>query len=177
MVVPTISKQEKIDELIASMHGQSVIYQKLCQLMFAIIDQFCEGQPCVSGPGRPKSYPDCDILKIDMLMHLTGKRGETEILREIDRHYQSYFEQVPGQSRLWYRIRQALPLIERFRCYLRDQLGVVGEDMRILDSCPIPVALPHSRPGRGNGFDLADGGYCASKKLSYLGFNRTFPLT
>lgn len=170
MVIPTISYQEQIDALIASMHGQPVLYQKLCQLMFAVIDRFCEGQFPQTGPGRRKTYPDNDILKIDMLMHLTGKRGETEILREIDRHYRSYFEQVPGQSRLWYRIRQALPLIERFRCHLRDQLGINWDDIRILDSCPIPVALSNSRPGRGNGFDLADGGYCASKKLSYLGF-------
>ncbi len=170
MVIPTISNQEQIDALIASMHGQPVIYQKLCQLMFAVIDRFCEGQSPQTGPGRRKIYPDNDILKIDMLMHLTGKRGETEILRKIDRHYRSYFEQVPGQSRLWYRIRQALPLIERFRCHLRDQLGVNWDDIRILDSCPIPVAVSNSRPGRGNGFDLADGGYCASKKLSYLGF-------
>jgi len=170
MVVPTISYQEQIDTLVASMHGQPVVYQKLCQLMFAVIDRFCEGQPPQTGPGRRKTYPDKDILKIDMLMHLTGKRGETEILREIERHYQTYFEQVPGQSRLWYRIRQALPLIEQFRCHLRDQLGVNWDDLRILDSCPIPVAVSNSRPGRGNGFDLADGGYCASKKLSYLGF-------
>jgi hypothetical protein len=170
MVIPTVTHQAKIEALIASMHGQAVIYEKLCQLMFAIIDRFCDGQPPQSGPGRRKTYPDSDILKIDMLMHLTGKRGETEILREIDRHYQPYFEQVPGQARLWYRIRQALPLLERFRRYLRDQLGLAWEEMRILDSCPIPVALPNARPGRGNGFDLADGGYCASKKLSYLGF-------
>lgn len=170
MVIPTVTHQAKIEALIASMHGQSVIYEKLCQLMFTIIDRFCDGQSPQSGPGRRKTYPDSDILKIDMLMHLTGKRGETEILREIDRHYQPFFEQVPGQSRLWYRIRQALPLLERFRRYLRDQLGLAWEEMRILDSCPIPVALPNAPPGRGNGFDLADGGYCASKKLSYLGF-------
>lgn len=170
MVVPTVSPQEKIEMLIRAMHGQAVLYQELCQLMFAVIDRFCDGQPSQAGPGRPKTYPDRDILKIDMLMHLTGKRGETEILRDIDRHYQSYFAQLPGQSRLWYRIRQALPLLEQFRRHLRDQLGVAWEEIRILDSCPIPVALTNARPGRGNGFDLADGGYCASKKLSYLGF-------
>jgi len=170
MVIRTITKQERIEALVADMHGQAVIYQQLCQLMFAVIDRFCENQPSQSGPGRRKTYPDNEILKIDMLMHLTGKRGETEILREIERHYRAYFTAVPGQSRLWYRIRQALPLIERFRCHLRDQLGVTWEEIRILDSCPVPVAVSTSRPGRGNGFDLAEGGYCASKKLSYLGF-------
>ncbi len=60
-------------------------------------------------------YSDNTILKIDMLMHLTGKRGETEILREIKRHYRHHFDKLPDQSRLWHRIRQALALIERFR--------------------------------------------------------------
>jgi hypothetical protein len=171
MVVPTGSNQERIAAIVAELHGQDEFpYQSLCELMFAVIDQFCEGLIAQIGPGRRKTYPDSTILKIDMLMHLTGKRGETEILREIKRHYQKYFDQLPGQSRLWHRIRNALPLIERFRLYLRVQLGVKHEDIRILDSCPIPVALPNSRPGRGNGFDRADGGYCASKKLKYLGF-------
>jgi len=170
MVIKTITNQEKIEALVGNMHGQTIIYQQLCQLMFAVIDRFCDNQPRQNGPGRRKSYPDNDILKIDMLMHLTGKRGETEILREIERHYLAYFTAVPGQSRLWYRIRQALPLIERFRGHLRDQLGVTWEEIRILDSCPVPVAISTSRPGRGNSFDLAEGGYCASKKLSYLGF-------
>ena len=61
-------------------------------------------------------------------------------------------------------------MIERFRRWLRGLLGVSEEELRILDSFPIPVATKSSRPGRGNGFDRAEGGYCASKKLSYLGF-------
>jgi hypothetical protein len=73
-------------------------------------------------------------------MHLTGKRGETEILREAKRHYRQYFAQLPGQGRLWHRIREALPLIERFRRYLWAQLGVEHEELRILYSMPISVA-------------------------------------
>jgi hypothetical protein len=171
MVVPTVSDQEKIEAIVAELHGQDEFpYSSLCELMFAVIDRFCECLPAQTGPGRRKSYSDHIILKIDMLMHLTGKRGETEILREIKRHYREYFDRLPGQSRLWHRIRQALPLIERFRRYLGVKLGLEYEDIRILDTCPIPVALSNSRPGRGNGFDRADGGYCASKQLKYLGF-------
>jgi hypothetical protein len=44
------------------------------------------------------------------------------------------------------------------------------EELRILASLPIVVATKSSRSGRGNGFDRADGGYCASKKLKYHGF-------
>lgn len=105
-----------------------------------------------------------------MLMHLTGKTGETEILREIEQHYRDYFDQVPDQSRLWHCIHETLPLLERLRQALREQLGIAYEELRSLDSMPISVTVPTSRPGRGNGFDLADSGYCASKKLKYRGF-------
>ncbi|MHC5062147.1 MAG: IS982 family transposase, partial [Planctomycetota bacterium] len=163
--------QDYIESLAQSMRaGEKLEFAQLCELLFAIIDVFCAHLPQRSGPGRRQTYSDNTILKIDMLMHLTGKTGETEILREIDRHYRAYFDKVPDQSRLWHRIHEALPLIEQLRCALRDQLGVAYEDLRVLDSMPIPVAVPNSRPGRGNGFDLADGGYCASKKLKYRGF-------
>jgi hypothetical protein len=167
----SVPNQQYIEKLAQSIRDAAELdFEKLCELLFAIIDYFCAQLPEPSGPGRPKSYPDSLILKIDMLMHLTGKRGETEILREIKRHYRQYLGPLPGQGRLWHRIRQALPLIERFRQYLRYQLGVDYEELRVLDSLPIAVATPTSRPGRGNGFDRAEGGYCASKKLSYYGF-------
>jgi hypothetical protein len=167
----SVPSQEYLESLAQSIReAKEIEFEKLCELLFAIIDYFCSQLPAQTGPGRRKTYSDSTILKLDMLMHLTGKRGETEILREVKRHYRHYFEELPKQSRLWHRIRQALPLIEQFRQYLRFQLGVEAEELRILDSLPIPVATPTSRPGRGNGFQRAEGGYCASKKLKYYGF-------
>lgn len=163
--------QAYIEALAQSIRATNELdHEQLVQLLFAIIDQFCAQVEVRVRPGPKGVYSDQTILKIDMLMHLTGKRGETEILREIERHYGHHFDNLPGQSRLWHRIRQALPLIERFRRHLKAQLGVQHEELRVLDSIPIAVATKHSRPGRGNGFDRADGGYCASKKLKYYGF-------
>lgn len=168
---PTVPNQEYLESLARSIReAQEIEFEKLCELLFAIIDYFCAQLPVQTGPGRRKTYSDSTILKIDMLMHLTGKKGETEIIREIKRHYRPHFDEIPEQSRLWHRIREALALIEQFRQYLRFQLGVEAEDLRILDTLPIPVATPTSRPGRGNGFQRAEGGYCASKKLKYYGF-------
>jgi hypothetical protein len=163
--------QAYIEALAQSIQASDELaHEQLVKLLFAIVDQFCTQVEVRPRPGAKKVYSDNTILKIDMLMHLTGKRGETEILREIERHYRHHFDKVPGQSRLWHRIRQALPLLERFRRHLKAQLGIQYEELRILDSLPIPVATKHSRRGRGNGFDRADGGYCASKKLKYYGF-------
>jgi hypothetical protein len=168
---PSVPNQEYLESLARSIReAQEIDFQKLCELLFAIIDHFCAQLPVQTGAGRRKTYSDSTILKIDMLMHLTGKKGETEIIREIKRHYRHHFDEIPEQSRLWHRIREALALIEQFRQYLRFQLGVEAEDLRILDTLPIPVATPTSRPGRGNGFQRAEGGYCASKKLKYYGF-------
>ncbi len=170
MIIPD-QKQGYIEALAASIRESGELtHERLIEFMFAIITQFLSQVPAPLRPGAKKVYSDETILKIDMLMHLTGKRGETEILREINRHYRPYFDKVPDQSRLWYRIRQALPLIERFRRHLLAHLGIHYEDLRVLDSLPIVVATKQSRPGRGNGFERADGGYCPSKKLKYYGF-------
>jgi hypothetical protein len=170
--------QGYIEELAQSIGAADELdYDQLVKLLFAIVDQFCALVEVPPQPGAQKVYSDSTILKIDMLMHLTGKRGETEILREIERHYRHHFDAVPDQSRLWHRIRQALPLIERFRGHLQAQLGLRYEELRILDSVPIPVATKTSRRGRGNGFDRAEGGYCASKKLKYFGFKLGLVIT
>jgi DDE family transposase len=177
MITPEPS-QAYIEALAQSMRGADELdYDQLVKLLFAIIDQFCAQIEVRPRPGPQSVYSDNTILKIDMLMHLTGKRGETEILREIERHYSHHFDKLPDQSRLWHRIRQALALIERFRRHLKAQLGIQYEELRILDSLPIPVATKTSRRGRGNGFDRADGGYCASKKLKYYGFKLGMVIT
>jgi hypothetical protein len=159
-----------LEELITSMHTNGYSQPALVQLLFGIIDEYCGLLPPREGPGRPATYSLSTILKLDMLMHLTGKRGETEILREVNRHYRTYFPQLPGQARLWHRIREAVGQIEQFRRALCYRLGVHLEEIRILDTLPLPVATGTSRPGRGNGFDLADAGRCASKKLKFWGF-------
>ncbi len=169
-MVNSMPKSAYVDSLLLSIRQEGLVHQRLCQLLFGIVDQFCARQPTRRGPGRPPTYPDSTILKLTLLMHLTGKRGETEILREAQRHYQDYFPALPCQSRLWHRIHQALPLLERFRCELCQALGVDREELRILDSFPVPVWVPYGRPQQGNGFDRAEVGYCATKHLHYAGF-------
>lgn len=177
MTTFSTAEQCYIDHLAKTILEEGLVHEKLTELTFAIIDLFCTKVPEQNRRGRKKTYSDKVILKLDMLMHLTGKRGETEILREAKRHYHQYFDKLPDQSRLWYRIREAMPLIERFRRAIHDWLGVSHQELLIIDSHPIPVAVKTSRWGTGNGFDLATGGYCASKKLSFYGFKLGMVIT
>jgi len=177
MTTFSIGEQWYIDHLAKTILNDGLVHDNLTELMFAVVDLFCANLPDKRRRGPKKKYSDSTIVKIDMLLHLTGKRGETEILREIKRHYRHYFDKLPDQSRLWYRIRDAMPIINRFRWALRDWLGVSHQELLIVDSHPIPVAVKNSRWGTGNGFDLATGGYCASKKLSFYGFKLGMVIT
>lgn len=116
------------------------------------------------------------ILKMEMIGRLSGIKGETELLRHLGRHYSHLFPQLPCQSWLWRRLRALMPLFERFRRQLTHWLGVPLEDIRIIDTLPMPV-FKTARPGRGNGFDLIAWGYCASKDLYYCGFKLMLSVT
>jgi hypothetical protein len=113
---------------------------------------------------------------MDLIGRLSGIKGETELLRHLERHYDWLFPELPCQPWLWRRLRQLVPKMEQLRRHLCYQLGVDVEDIRIIDTLPLPV-FKTWRPGRGNGFDLADWGHCASKKLTYFGFKLMLSVT
>ena len=162
---------------IARMREKSVpCHRYRCLLLCQVVDAFCPPPPERDGPGRPLSFSDNVILKMDLLGRLSGIRGETELLRHLERHYDWLFLELPSQSWLWRRLRDSMPSMERFRRYLRHQLGVDLEDIRIIDTLPVPV-FKFYRRGRGNGFDLADWGHCASKNLTYFGFKLGLSIT
>lgn len=147
-----------------------------CLLLSRIVDEFCPSPPKHKGPGPQVTFSDNVVLKMDLLGRLSGIRGETELLRHLKRHYAWLFPQLPSQSWLWRRLRQVASKMERLRRRLRHALGVDLEDIRILDTLPLPM-FKTWRPGRGNGFDLADWGHCASKKLTYFGFKLMLSIT
>jgi len=147
-----------------------------CRLLCQIVDEVCPLPPKREGPGRPVTFSDNLIMKMDLLGRLSGIRGETELLRHLERHYDWLFPKLPSQSWLWRQLKDTVPKMEGLRRRLRRELGVDLEDTRILDTFPMPL-FKTWRPGRGNGFDLADWGRCASKKLTYFGFKLMLSIT
>ena len=147
-----------------------------CLLLCQVVDEFCPPPAKREGPGRPVTFSDNMVLKMDLLGRLSGIRGESELLRHLKRHYKWLFPKLPSQSWLWRCVRQVMSKMEQLRRRLRHALGVDLEDMRIIDTLPMPV-FKTWRPGRGNGFDLADWGRCASKKITYYGFKLMLSVT
>jgi hypothetical protein len=147
-----------------------------CLSLCEVVDEFCPPSLERKGVGRPVTFSDNMVIKMDLLGRLSGIKGETELLRHLERHYDWLFPLLPSQSWLWRRLQQVTAKIERFRRRLRHELGVGLEDTRILDTFPLPV-FKTWRPGRGNGFDLADWGRCSSKKLTYFGFKLMLSIT
>ena len=120
-----------------------------------MVDEFCPPPPVRTGPGHPVVFTDNLVMKMDVLGRLSGLRGKTELLRHLQRFYGWLFPHLPSQSWLGRRLAQLAPKLERLRQRVRNELGVDGDDIRILDTLPLPL-FKTWRPGRGNGFALAD---------------------
>lgn len=153
-------------------------HQQRVALLCQIVDEFCPppADEKNQGPGCPVTFHDNMIVKMEMLGRLSGIKGETELLRHLERHYRHLFPCLPSQSWMWRRLRALMPKIETFRRYLTSKLGLALEEIRLIDTVPMPV-FNTARPGRGNGFDLIAWGYCASKKLYYCGFKMMLSVT
>jgi len=153
-------------------------HEILVELLWQVVDEFCPPSepPANRKRGGQQRSDDNTILKMELLGRLCGKKGETELLRHLSSYYPDLFPTLPSQSWLWRRLKGLMPLFERFRTYLKLKLGVNDDDIRIVDTAPIPV-FKTARLGRGNGFDLASWGYCASKKLHYYGFKLMLSIT
>lgn len=150
--------------------SHSILHQRACQVLFGEVERFCKRHPRRKRrAGRPAKYSDSLILKLVLLANLSGLKGETAILRHAERHYWMYLGPLPSQSRLWIRWRDMSGYIEEFRRFLAHKLGVNLEEMRILDTVPVPICK-FFRRRRHTGFVGADWGYCASKKWYYYGF-------
>jgi len=148
------------------------------ELLCQVVDEFCPpSEPSANRKrGGQQRFDDNTIVKMELLGRLCGKKGETELLRHLSSYYTHLFPTLPCQSWLWRRLKGLMPVFERFRAYLKMKLGVNDHDIRIIDTAPIPV-FKTVRLGRGNGFDRASWGYCASKKLHYYGFKLMLSIT
>jgi len=147
-----------------------------CRLLCDLVDEFCPPPAVRHGPGRPTVFNDSLVMKMDLLGRLSGIRGETELWRHLTCFYGWLFPHLPSQSWLWRRLDQLAPKLAQLRQHLRHELGVDLEDIRVFDTLPLPL-FKTWRPGRGNGFDLADWGHCASKNLDYFGFKLMLSIT
>ncbi len=98
---------EKIKEA-QSQHQQRVAL--LCQ----IVDEFCPppNSEIEQGVGRPETFNDNQILKMEMIGRWSGIKGETALLRHMARYYYQLFPHLPTQSWFWRRLRTLMPKFE-----------------------------------------------------------------
>jgi hypothetical protein len=154
-----------------------ILHQRACQVLFGEVEKYCAHHPRrKKRAGRTPTYSDALILKLVLLTHLSGLKGETAILRHAGRHYRFYLGRLPSQSRLWVRWRDMGGYIAAFQLHLLVKLGVDLEEEFIVDTFPVPVCK-FFRRGRHRGFVGADWGYCSSKDWYYFGFKLGFCMT
>ena len=94
-------------------HHTAILHRRACKVLFREVALFCKRHPRrKKRPGRPLDYSDTSILNLVVLTYLTGLKGETAILRHVERYYRMYLWRLPSQSRLWIRWRDMSGYIE-----------------------------------------------------------------
>ena len=54
-------------------------------LLCDMVDECCPPPPVRTGPGHPVVFTDNLVMKMDLVGRLSGLRGETELLRHLER--------------------------------------------------------------------------------------------
>lgn len=141
-------------------------------LIFSIVDDFCKKhiKKRKRKRGSPFKYSDNQILKMTAIKYLVGITSDRSLVRCFSNGIcQSIFNKVPDHSRFNRRTKELLPIIIKFQRFLIRKLHCQLNDIRIIDSTPVPV-VKYSRSSRSNSFPEADYGYCAAKNEKYYGF-------
>jgi len=119
---------------------------------------------------RPR-FTDEELVTVYLFGHMQGFYQQRRIYDYTRRHWRAWFPHLPSYQAFNRRLNRLAPAFERLiTSALREQiLGLAGYADRLIDSLPIMMAKwPRSGAARVAG-DVADQGYCSTKRSYYYG--------
>jgi len=121
-------------------------------------------------PGRKPELTDAELLCLAVAQQLLEVASERRWIRYVHTHLIGMFPHVPGQSGYSKRLRAAGPLISRVITELARDTPSWAEQLRLLDSTPLPCAASRETVKRSDLAGEAGYGYCASHSRFFWGF-------
>lgn len=161
-------------------------YDMLCTVVYVLVDDWYqeEGRHLVrSRPGVKPRFSDSEVLTVEVVRGLEGQTKERRWYRTVRANWRALFPRLPERSVLHKRTKSLYRLLDRWRCWLRDQ--VLDDDpRRLLDGTPVPVC-DVSRVGRPDGSSAgrqwqeygANIGRCAARGWWFYGFKLVLTAT
>lgn len=121
-------------------------------------------------PGRKPELTDAELLCLAVAQQLLEVASERRWIRYAHTHLTGMFPHLPGQSGYSKRLRAAGPLISRVITELARDTPSWAEQLRLLDSTPLPCAASRETVKRSELAGDAGYGYCASHSRFFWGF-------
>lgn len=120
-------------------------------------------------PGRRKQLSDAELVCLAVAQVLLGARSEHHWLRLCYGRLGHLFPYLPKQPGYHKRLIAAAPLIMRATELLTRQVPSGGDQVRLIDSTPVPCGASRETVKRSELAGWANYGYCAAHSRWYWG--------
>ena len=121
------------------------------------------------GPGRRPRTSDAELVCLAVLQVLLGYPSERHFLRYADIHLRGLFPHLPGQSTYNRRLRRLAPRLQQVLRHLAVNSPSWCDQVRLLDSTPIPCAASRQTVDRSALAPYAAYGYCRAHSRWFWG--------
>jgi hypothetical protein len=142
----------------------------LATALYVQIDDFL---PARSGPGHPPKLSDAELITLavcQMLLGLPNDRQFLALARYRLGHLFPYLPKQPGYNK---RVRRLGPQIAQAITHLAAISPSFGDNLRLLDSTPVPCGQSRETARRSELAGSAGYGYCASHSRYFWAFGST----
>lgn len=146
------------------MHAQ---LDALLTATYVLIDDFL---PPRSGPGRPPKITDSELITLAAAQVLMGLPNDRQFLALAAYRLGHLFPYLPKQSGYNKRLRRLVPQIQRTINYLAFSSPGWCDQLRLLDSTPVPCGASRETTRRSEFAGIAAYGYCRSHSRYFWGF-------
>jgi hypothetical protein len=123
-----------------------------------------------TGPGRPPKLSDAELICLAVAQVLLGYDSERRWLRFASRRLGHLFPYLPTPSAYNRRLRRAAPLVCLAIQDLAAHTPSWGDQLRLVDSTPVPCAASRQTVRRSALWPHAGYGYCKSHHRFFWGF-------
>ncbi len=146
------------------MHAQ---LDDLLTATYVLVDDFL---PKRRGPGRPPRITDAELITLAIAQVFMGLPNDRQFLALAGYRLSHLFAYLPRQSGYNKRLRALTPQIERAINYLAFCSPGWCDQLRLLDSTPVPCAASRETVRRSEFAGIAGYGYCRSHSRYFWGF-------
>lgn len=139
-------------------------------LMIALYIQIDDFLPERVGPGRPKRISDAEVICLAVAQMLLDCPNDRKFLAVASWRLGHLFPYLPKRSGYNKRVRALAPLIGECITHLAVTSPSFCDNLRLLDSTPIPCGRSRQTVERSDLAGHAAYGYCASHSRWFWGF-------